>query len=143
MTMDAIVLQVNAGSLLVRDLSNNNEVLVIFRDSRRFNTGDSVRIIYTGTMTASIPPQITATSITRVPMRPPQPPSSLSELRGIVLLRRQNSLVVRDNTNNRQVIVNTPNAKFFCSGQRVLVRYDTMFINNIPVINAIEILPLC
>lgn len=141
MTMDAIVLQVNPGSLLVRDLSNNNEVLVNFRDSRRFSVGDNVRITYTGAMTFSIPPQITATSITRIPARPPQ--TVLSEMRGVVLMRRRNQLVVRDTSNNRQVIVNTQNANFFCVGQRILVRYDTMFIDNIPVINAIEIMPVC
>lgn len=64
--MIAVVLQVREGSLLVRDLHNRQEVVVITPDARRFRVGDRVLIRFGGTMTASIPPQITARFIRRI-----------------------------------------------------------------------------
>lgn len=66
MTMFATVLSVQRGSLMVLDLSTRQRVQVNTRDAFRFRRGDIVRIRYSGAMTMSIPPQISATSIVRV-----------------------------------------------------------------------------
>lgn len=71
MIMTATVIRVDAGGLLVRDMANGQEVYVHTHMAGRFRVGDVVRIRFNGIMTASIPPQIAAQSITRVQ----QPPS--------------------------------------------------------------------
>lgn len=67
MTMTATVRQVRQGSLLVRDHQIRQEVVVNTRIARRFRPGDRVLIIYNGVMTKSLPPQITAQRIVRLP----------------------------------------------------------------------------
>lgn len=64
--MIATVLSVRHGSLLVFDFSNRQQVQVNTNDAFRFRHGDLVRIRYNGTMTMSIPPQISASSIVRI-----------------------------------------------------------------------------
>lgn len=146
MIMNATVTRVRPGNLLVRDLSNNQEVLVHFRDSNRFSVGDNVRITFDGKMTLSIPPQITANSIQLIrpinPPRPPQPPVP-AETRAIVIQRGRGFLLVRELQNNMQMRVNFAHAHHFCVGQRVLIIHDTIIMNNPPEVNAIEITPLC
>ncbi|WP_186567046.1 hypothetical protein [Lawsonibacter celer] len=82
MLMQAIVIEVQWGRLLVLDLNTRQNVLVNTSDARWFSPGDMVRIWYNGAMTNSIPPQISALSITAVPqnplppvVRPPCPPN--------------------------------------------------------------------
>ncbi len=63
-TMTATVLQAWGNQVLVRDNSNNQEVLVHTNYSTsNLSAGTQVRIVYNGVMTASIPPQINAQSI--------------------------------------------------------------------------------
>jgi len=142
MHMNATVIRSNQGNLLVSDSSNGMEVLVLTRDARRFSPGDVVRITYNGQMTHSIPPQISATSIQRISSAPPHQ-STPAETRAQILQRRHNSLLVRDIRNGRQLLVHFDNAQHFCPGQRVIIRHDTIIMNNPPEINAIDIIPLC
>lgn len=147
MTMNATVLRTDSDNMLVRDDNTGDEVRVNTRDARRFSPGDLVSITYSGAMTRSIPPQISAISIRKRarPSRPPEPapPPGPTEMRAVILVRRRNSLLVRDMSNNRQALVNFPHAHHFCVGQRIMVRYDTIKLGNPPVINAIDISPIC
>lgn len=63
MFMQASVLDVQWGRLLVLDLLTRQRVIVNTPDAQWFRPGDLVRIWYSGAMTKSIPPQITALSI--------------------------------------------------------------------------------
>lgn len=65
MSMYATVVQAQASSLLVIDRSTSQQVFVHTTNGNRFSAGQCVCICYNGVMTLSIPPQITATSITR------------------------------------------------------------------------------
>jgi len=151
MTMNATVLRTASDYMLVRDDNTGNEVRVNTRDARRFSPGDLVSITYSGAMTRSIPPQISAVSIRKRPTPPrptpprptPPPQSDLTEMRAVILVRRQNSLLVRDMSDNRQILVNFPHARHFCVGQRITVRYDSIKLGNPPVVNAIDITPIC
>lgn len=147
MILNGVVLRVNPGNLLVRDLGNGQEVLVHFHDSRRFSAGDCVRIIFRGAMTFSIPPQITAASIQRTQCRRPEPPApqrpGMSEMRAVILERRHGSLLVRDMSNNRQFIVHTPHSQHFCPRQRIIIKYDSIVMNNPPEIRAAELAAIC
>ncbi len=74
MTMQGTVLSVRCDSLLVLDRRTNQMVRVNYAGSCRFRRGNLVCILYTGAMTRSIPPQITAIRVTRIPrfgFRPP------------------------------------------------------------------------
>lgn len=62
-TMRATVLQVDPQNILVCDHSTNQEVLVHTEDACRFSQGNRVCIHFSGIMTMSIPPQITANCI--------------------------------------------------------------------------------
>ena len=65
-TMIATVLEVRPDNLLVRDRRTSQEVLVHTSFARRFRPGDVVHILFSGAMTMSIPPQITAIRIFRI-----------------------------------------------------------------------------
>lgn len=65
--MCAVVLEVNRDSLLVRDNQTSQEVLVRTSCTCGFQRNDRVNILYNGIMTMSIPPQINAIRISRVP----------------------------------------------------------------------------
>ena len=65
MSMTAQVLDVQACALLVCDCCDEREVLVHTPDACRFCPGDCVCIRYDGSMTRSVPPQITACGITK------------------------------------------------------------------------------
>lgn len=67
MTMQATVLSVSRDRLLVFDLRSRQRVVVITPNARRFRRGDFVCILFSGIMTNSIPPQISATSIVSLP----------------------------------------------------------------------------
>ncbi len=67
MMMNATVLEVQNRTLLVYDHNTAQEVLVHTPDYCRYGTGDRVCIQYSGVMTLSIPPQITAIHIKRRP----------------------------------------------------------------------------
>jgi len=140
MIMIATVLQVDSGSLLVRDMETGDEVLVIFRNANRFNVGDRIRIFHNGQMTLSIPPQIAAISIQRI-QEEPQPEAA--ELSAIVLRRSRKSLLVRDMQNNAQIRVNYAYAYHFCIGQQIVVRYETIRLSNPAEVEAIDIMPVC
>lgn len=129
MTINATVLEVYNDRLLVRDLSNNQEIMVNFRNARRFSVGDTVRIVFNGQMTLSIPPQISAISIQRIQRPVTPPPSTSSELRATVIQRSCDSLLVREIGSNNQFIVEFPNSCRFSVGQSVLIRYETIFLN--------------
>jgi len=142
MIMFATVIQSDPDSLLVRDLSTGGEVQVNTPDANQFAPGDQVRITFSGAMTLSIPPQISATNIQRIPGSTPEPHPT-SEIRATILQRRHNSLLVWDANNNREVIVNYPYAYHFCAGQRIVVNYDTIRLSNPPEVNATDIIPIC
>lgn len=65
-TMIATVQEVRPDNLLVRDRRTSQEVLVHTSFTHRFRPSDIVRILYSGAMTMSIPPQITAIRIFRI-----------------------------------------------------------------------------
>ena len=67
MTMQATVRRVECNSLLVFDREMSQTVMVHTADACRFRVGDFVCIRYSGVMTMSIPPQITATRISVIP----------------------------------------------------------------------------
>lgn len=144
MIMNATVLRTNAGSLLVRDMATGNEVMVFFNNARAFSPGDRIRITFSGAMTHSIPPQITATAIQRVQTPPTTAPSQTQIRRAVVLQVRRNSLLVRDPGNgNRQVVVNYAFAHHFCAGQRLNIQYDSIMLGNPVQVNATDITPIC
>ena len=62
--MQARVLRVQRDSLLVRDCRTGQNVQVNTNRARRFRPGQRVIIQYSGAMTMSIPPQISANDIT-------------------------------------------------------------------------------
>ena len=62
-TMTAVVCKVNNCSLLVCDCASSQEVIVHCGSACRHCCGDRVCIHYNGVMTASLPPQISATCI--------------------------------------------------------------------------------
>lgn len=66
MTMNATVIEVYDSGLLVSDLSTSQEVLVNKQDICRVWPQDLVRIEFSEAIVKSIPPQITADSITLV-----------------------------------------------------------------------------
>lgn len=140
MIMNATVISIDPRGLLVRDSETGEEVFVNFGNPGLFSPGEAIRITYTGTMTPSIPPQISATAIVRVP----QPQPQQTQIRRATILQiRRNTLFVRDQSNFRQVIVNYPYAHHFCVGQRVSVQYDTIVLSNPPEVNATEVTPIC
>ncbi|WRS27202.1 hypothetical protein U6B65_12840 [Oscillospiraceae bacterium MB08-C2-2] len=66
MSMQATVLQVQEGQLLVFNQAMSQKVVVHTADAGRFRIGDSVCIRYSGIMAMSIPPQITAINISKM-----------------------------------------------------------------------------
>ena len=66
MLMIATVLRARPFNLLVRDHATWRNVVVHTPTAQRFFPGDLVRIWYSGAMTQSLPPQITAIRIQRV-----------------------------------------------------------------------------
>lgn len=64
--MCAVVLYMQNSSLLVCDCSTQQKVLVHIDQACCFSCGDRVRIEYSGMMTMSLPPQITALCISRM-----------------------------------------------------------------------------
>ena len=66
-TMIATVLTVQNNALLVCDQSVSEEVIVHTANARCFCPGDRVSIDYNGIMTRSIPPQISAHCIRKLP----------------------------------------------------------------------------
>lgn len=67
MTMCAAVLEISDNRLLVRDSRTRQEIVVNTRCNCNFRVGDRVRILYSGAMTRSIPPQINAIRIGKSP----------------------------------------------------------------------------
>ena len=67
MTIQATVLRVQPNNLLVFQHSTSQTILVHTPNACRFNVGDFVCIRFSGAMTMSIPPQITATNISIIP----------------------------------------------------------------------------
>lgn len=65
-TMIARVLEVRPDSLLVTDQCNHQQVQVNTTDACCYCVGDCLCIYYNGIMTASLPPQISATCICRL-----------------------------------------------------------------------------
>ncbi|MDE5738555.1 MAG: hypothetical protein K2H93_09340 [Oscillospiraceae bacterium] len=65
--MFATVLEANADSLLVCDKATNQEVLVFTKCACCFEVNDKIMIIYNGVMTRSLPPQINAIRISKLP----------------------------------------------------------------------------
>ena len=63
-TMIATVVRAWGSQVLVTDNANGQEVLVnTTQSTSNLMTGEQVRIVYDGIMTASLPPQISAQSI--------------------------------------------------------------------------------
>jgi len=65
--MQATVLSVENRRLLVFDRERRQTVVVHTQDARRFRPGNLVCIRFSGAMTNSIPPQISAIFISRIP----------------------------------------------------------------------------
>lgn len=64
--MKACVLRVCGCGLLVCDLCTSQQVMVHTPEACRFRPGEKVCIAYSGAMTRSIPPQISASGIERL-----------------------------------------------------------------------------
>ena len=64
-SMRARVLQIRDCDLLVCDCRSRQEVLVHTSNACQFQVGDQICIRYNGIMTMSLPPQISATDISR------------------------------------------------------------------------------
>ncbi len=62
--MQARVIRVSRSNLLVRDCRTGQSVQVNTERARRFRVGQRIIIQYSGAMTMSIPPQISAIDIT-------------------------------------------------------------------------------
>ncbi len=67
MTICAVILEISDRRLLVRDSKTDQEIAVNIRCNCNFRVGDRVIIVYNGAMTRSIPPQISAIRIRKVP----------------------------------------------------------------------------
>ncbi len=67
MTMCAVILEIDNRRLLVRDSKTDQEIVVNTRCNCNFRVGDRVIIFYSGAMTMSIPPQISAIRIRKAP----------------------------------------------------------------------------
>lgn len=67
MTMCAVILETGNRQLLVRDSKTDQEIAVNIRCNCNFRVGDRVIIFHSGTMTRSIPPQISAIRIQKAP----------------------------------------------------------------------------
>ena len=65
-TFQAVVLEVRNGRLLVCDCRTRQTVLVHTQRACCFSRGDCVEIEYSGAMTMSLPPQVSALCISRV-----------------------------------------------------------------------------
>lgn len=142
MEMDAIVISIDPRGLLVRDSATGNEVFVNFGNPRLFSPGDAIRITFNGIMTNSLPPQISASSIARIPQAQPAP--TFSEIRRARILQvRRGILLVRDPSSSRQVIVEYPYAHHFCAGQLVNVQFETVFLDNQLRVIATDVIPIC
>ena len=89
MFLQAVVIEVQWQRLLVLDLSTRQNVIVNTSLSGQFRPGDIVNIWYSGVMTASIPPQISAISINLVQHGQfppaPQPPCPPGGCRPVVI----------------------------------------------------------
>lgn len=71
MFLIAAVERVGRDRLVVRDRRTGRRVVVIARNTRCFFPGDVVSILYSGVMTRSQPPRISAIAIRRIfPNRP-------------------------------------------------------------------------
>jgi len=164
--MNAVILDISPQTLTVRNLANNETVIVNFRNTRRFTIGDRIRITYSGIATMSIPPQITASNIQLIssaPITPPNrpnrptppfqpfPPFPINppifpqqrEIRAFVLSRENNFLIVRNNANGQILRVDTRDARFFCPGRAAIIRHNGIMPGLPPRVIATEVLPIC
>lgn len=71
--MQAVVIENQGNRLLVLDLETRQQVVVHTPQAWMFRPGEQVMIWYSGAMTNSIPPQITALRIQRIPGNEVQP----------------------------------------------------------------------
>jgi len=150
-TGNIIDIIINQG-ILIRDESNEQEVMVSVRNTNRYKIGDKCNVIYNGYMTKSIPPQITASNIRilRPPViplppigniRPPFP--QVREMRARVVRRESNFLIVQNNAGNQVFRIDTNNARFFCTGTQVIIRHRGIAPGQPPRINLVDIFPNC
>jgi hypothetical protein len=151
--MTGTVLSIGPRTLTVRDEESGEAIVVNFNNPRAFNVGDRVRVTYTGVMTASEPPQITATNIQHAPagpqFRPPFHPSPPvftpipREIRAQIIRRENNFLIVRNTANNQILRADTRDARFFCPGRFVTIRFNSISPGLPPRMDVIEVLPVC
>ena len=141
MTMNAVITDITPGVLTVRNLANNETVIVNYRNTRRFAIGDRIRITFSGIATASIPPQITATNIQLTQSAPIVPPTR--EIRAFIIRRENTFLIVRNNANGQILRVDTRDARFFCPGRFVTITHTGITPGFPPRVNATSVLPIC
>ena len=167
MQMTGTVLSIGPRTLTVRNEESGEAIVVNFNNPRAFNVGDRVRVTYTGIMTMSEPPQITATNIQLVqppvhrpppgggpghrpppfPLPPPPAPPIFTpiprEIRAQVIRRENNFLIVRNVANNQILRADTRDARFFCVGRFVTIRFNSIFPGLPPRMDVIDVLPVC
>ncbi|MCL2637021.1 MAG: YobA family protein [Oscillospiraceae bacterium] len=167
MQMTGTVLSIGPRTLTVRNEESGEAIIVNFNNPRAFNVGDRVRVTYTGIMTMSEPPQITATNIQLAPAAPPfrpphggfqppppggfqpQPPRPPAftpiprEIRAQVIRRENNFLIVRNTANNQILRADTRDARFFCVGRFVTIRFNSILPGLPPRMDVIDVLPIC
>jgi len=148
--MTGTVLSIEPRTLTVRNEETGEAVVVNFNNPRRFNVGDRVRITYNGIMTASEPPQITASNIQVIQApffpRPPSPPVFTPiprEIRAQIIRREHNFLIVRNTANNQILRADTRDARFFCPGRFVTITFNHIIPGLPPRMDVIEVLPIC
>jgi len=182
--MTGTVLSIGPRTLTVRNEESGEAIVVNFNNPRAFNVGDRVRVTYTGIMTMSEPPQITATNIQLVqppvhrpppgggpghrpppfplppppgggpghrpppfPLPPPPAPPIFTpiprEIRAQVIRRENNFLIVRNVANNQILRADTRDARFFCVGRFVTIRFNSIFPGLPPRMDVIDVLPVC
>ncbi|MCL2077879.1 MAG: YobA family protein [Oscillospiraceae bacterium] len=140
MIMNATIIDISPQVLTVRNQANHEEVIVRYRNTRRFVVGDRIRITYSGIMTMSFPPQITANNIQLIASPPIIAPR---EMRAQVLRRESNFLIVRNNLNGQILRVDSGDARFFCPGRQVVIRHTGVIPGIPPRVNALELTPIC
>ena len=86
--------------------------------------GQNVCVQYSGAMTRSIPPQISAISIT------PRP--SEAQLCGEILVVEKERFLLLDDTQQAEIIVNTPSAREYSPGDMVCVVYSGAMTRSLP-----------
>jgi hypothetical protein len=65
------------------------------------------------------------------------------EIRAQVLRREPNFLIVRNIANNQILRADSRDARFFCPGRQVIIRFNSISLGLPPRLDVIELIPVC